>query len=74
MAILVLRWLDFSWQVRLQMCLNFCMAKVANCTRAQTNSTIPTTLLTRAAVKARNRARTDMMKNILHHHSGGSWG
>jgi hypothetical protein len=40
MAILVPRWLDFSWQVRLQMCLKFCMVKVANRTRAQTRSTI----------------------------------
>jgi hypothetical protein len=30
-VILVPRWLDFSWQVRLQMCLKFCMVKVANC-------------------------------------------
>jgi hypothetical protein len=40
MAILVPRWLNFSWQVRLQMCLKFCMVKVANRTRAQTHSTI----------------------------------
>jgi hypothetical protein len=40
MAILVPRWLDFSWQVRLQMCLKFCMMKVAHRTRAQTRSTI----------------------------------
>jgi hypothetical protein len=40
MAILVPRWLDFSWQVRQQMCLKFCMVKVANYTRAQTNSRI----------------------------------
>jgi hypothetical protein len=39
MAILVPRWLDFSWQVRLQICLKFCMVKVANRTRAQTRST-----------------------------------
>jgi hypothetical protein len=31
MAILVPRWLNFSWQVRLQMCLKFCMVKVVNC-------------------------------------------
>jgi hypothetical protein len=31
MAILVPRWLDFSRQVRMQMCLKFCMVKVANC-------------------------------------------
>ena len=30
MAILVPRWLDFSWQVRLQMCLRFCMVQIAN--------------------------------------------
>jgi hypothetical protein len=29
-----------SWQVRLQMCLKFCMVKIANRTRAQTRSTI----------------------------------
>ena len=40
MAILVPRWLDFSWQVRLQMCLKVCMVKIANRTRAQTRSTI----------------------------------
>jgi hypothetical protein len=40
MAILVPRWLDSSWQVRLQMCLKFCVVKVANRTRAQTRSTI----------------------------------
>ena len=27
MAILVPRWLDSSWQVRLQMCLKFCMTE-----------------------------------------------
>ena len=32
MAILVPGWLDLRWQVRLQMCLKFYMAKVANCT------------------------------------------
>ena len=37
MAILVPRWLDFSWQVRLQMCLKFCMVKVANCTDQPTS-------------------------------------
>jgi hypothetical protein len=31
---------------------------------------ISTTLLTRAAIKARNWARTDSMKNILHHDGG----
>jgi hypothetical protein len=40
MAILAPRWLDFSWQVRLQMCLKFCMVQIANRTRAQTHSTI----------------------------------
>ena len=44
MVILVPRWLDFSWQVRLQMCLKFCMVKVANRTRAQTHSTISSKL------------------------------
>jgi hypothetical protein len=29
MAILVPRWLDLSCQVRLQMCLKICMAKIA---------------------------------------------
>jgi hypothetical protein len=40
MAILVPRWLDFSWQVRLQMGLKFCMVIFANRTRAQTRSAI----------------------------------
>ena len=40
MAILVPRWLDSSWQVRLQMCLKVCMVKIANRTRAQTRSAI----------------------------------
>jgi hypothetical protein len=31
MAILVPRWLDFSCQVRLQMCLKICMVKIAVC-------------------------------------------
>ena len=31
MAILVPRWLDFSWQVRLQMCLKFCTVNIAIC-------------------------------------------
>ena len=31
MAILVPRWLDFSWQVRLQMCLKIRMVKFADC-------------------------------------------
>jgi hypothetical protein len=56
MAILVPRWLDFSWQVRLHMCLKFCMAKVANCTRAQTNNTISNTSEPRGAAKAWNWA------------------
>jgi hypothetical protein len=40
MAILVPRWLDFSLQVRLQMCLKFCMVIFANRIRALTRSTI----------------------------------
>ena len=40
MAILVPRWLDSSWQVRLQMCLKVCMVIFANRTRAQTRSAI----------------------------------
>jgi hypothetical protein len=40
MGILVPRWLDFSWQVRLQMCLKFCMVKIAHRTQAQMHSTI----------------------------------
>ena len=35
MAILVPRWLDSSWQVRLQMCLKVCMVIFANRTRAR---------------------------------------
>ena len=74
MAILVPRWLDSSWQVRLQMCLKVCMVKIANRTRAQTRSTLSSTLLTRAAAKARNWARTDPMKNILRLGNGELWG
>jgi hypothetical protein len=40
MAILVPRWLDSSWQVRLQMSLKVCMVIFANRTRAQTRSAI----------------------------------
>ena len=40
MAILVPRWLDSSWQVRLQMCLKVCMVIFANRTRAQTRSNV----------------------------------
>jgi hypothetical protein len=44
MAILVLpRWLDFCWQARrLQMCLKFCMVKVANCTVPMTGRKLRT--------------------------------
>ena len=31
MAILVPRWLDFRWRVRVQMCLKFCMVETAVC-------------------------------------------
>ena len=34
MAILVPRWLDFSYQARLQMCLKICMVKVTFCMRS----------------------------------------
>jgi hypothetical protein len=47
MAILVPRWLVFSWQVRLQMCVKFCTVKVANFTRAQTHGAISTTFKVR---------------------------
>jgi hypothetical protein len=69
MAILVPRWLDFSWQVRLRMCLKFCMVKVTIVWGAQTNNTISNTSEPRGAAKAGNWARTDSLKNILHHGS-----
>jgi hypothetical protein len=44
-AILVPGWLDFSYQVRLQMCLKFCMVKIAVCmgspSRQYNNSAAP---------------------------------
>ena len=61
MAILVPRWLDSSWQVRLQMCLKVCMVIFANRTRAQTRSAI-------------TWARTNPIYNILHLGSGELWG
>ena len=61
MAILVPRWLDSSWQVRLQMCLKVCMVKIANRTRAQTRSTITYTDL-----KVLNGNRANMLIVMSH--------
>jgi hypothetical protein len=76
MAILVPRWLDSSWQVRLQMCLKCCMVKIVNRIRAQTHSTISRALKAPEAAKARilvNHTGGGEHSYILHLGSGGSW-
>jgi hypothetical protein len=51
MAILVPKWLDFSWQVRLQMFLKFCTVKIANCMGSPNEQHRNFYLLTSALVK-----------------------
>ena len=70
MAILVPRWLDSSWQVRLQMCLKVCMVIFANRTRAQTRSAITPMFLLEDLRSAQNsfiRSRRTYSENFAAH-------